>query len=141
MVFSLSPFAPEKLVLQDGFGPVPSCVRPLIHQTQAESSAFLPLSTKTSTYIPSTTIGLAPNLSDHAIACRWRSLPRVRWHSACNIPLSTMRYVKRKNTKPRFELSTDSSIRTRQHVLSAREKSARYAREFSFARCQDAAGA
>ena len=30
----------------------------------------------------------------HAFACRWRSLPRVRWHSACNMPLSRMRYVK-----------------------------------------------
>ena len=74
-------------------------------------SAFLPLPTKASTYIPSTDIGLAPNLHGHAIACRWRSLPRVRWHSACsNIPLSTVRYVKRrKNTMPRFEQSTDSS--------------------------------
>ena len=60
-MFSLSLFAPEKLVLRDGFGPVPSCVRPLILQTQAESSAFMPLSTKAFTYLPSTTIGLAPN--------------------------------------------------------------------------------
>ena len=28
------------------------------------------------------TIGLVPSLSGHAIAYRWRSLPRVRWHRA-----------------------------------------------------------
>ena len=49
---------------------------------------------------------------------------------------------KEKNTKPRFEISTAySSIGARQNFLSAREKSALFAREFSFARCQDAAGA
>ena len=75
----------------------------------------LVLPTKASTYIPPTATGLAPILSDHAIACLWCSLPRVRWHSACTIPLSTMRYVKRKNTKPRFKLSkTVFLIRARQ---------------------------
>ena len=49
---------------------------------------------------------------------------------------------KKINTKPRFELSTeDSSIRARQYSQPARGKSARYAREFSFARCHDEAGA
>ena len=71
----------------------------------ATLSLNLVLSTKASTYIPPTAIGLAPNLSGHGIACRWRSLPRIRWHNACNIPLSTMHYVKRKNTKPRYKLS------------------------------------
>ena len=50
-------------------------------------------------------------------------------------------YKKKTNTKPRFELSIDSSTRARQHSLSARGKSARYAREFSFARCDDATDA
>ena len=71
----------------------------------ATLSLNLVLSTKASTYIPPTAKGLVPNLSGRGIACRWRSLPRVRWHNACNIPLSTMRYVKRKNTKTRFKLS------------------------------------
>ena len=48
---------------------------------------------------------------------------------------------KKENTKPRFELSTDSSIKARRNFLSARGKRARYAREFSFARCHDAVGA
>ena len=47
----------------------------------------------------------------------------------------------KKNTKPRFELSRDSSIRARQYSQPARGKSARYAREFGFARCHDEAGA
>ena len=47
----------------------------------------------------------------------------------------------KENTKHRFEVGTDSSIKARQHFLSARGKSARYAREFSFARCHDATGA
>ena len=42
-------------------------------------------------------------------------LPRVQWHSACNILSPTMRYVKRKqNTKPRFERSTDSIMQVRE---------------------------
>ena len=32
--------------------------------------------------LPSTAIGSVPNLSGHAIAYRWRSLPRVRRHKA-----------------------------------------------------------
>ena len=48
---------------------------------------------------------------------------------------------KEKITKPRFELSTDSSGRVRHHSLPARGRSARYARELSFARCHDEAGA
>ena len=42
------------------------------------------------------------------------------------------------NTKPKFELSIDRSIGIRQHSLPARGKSARYSREFSFARYHDA---
>ena len=39
--------------------------------------------------------------------------------------------------KPRFELST---VQSHQDLLPTRGKSARYAREFSFARCHDEAG-
>ena len=42
------------------------------------------------------------------------------------------------NAKPRFELST---VQSHQDLLPTRGKSARYAREFSFARCHDEAGA
>ena len=41
-MFSLSPFAPEELVLRDGFGLVPSCVRPLILQTNQVLSCRFP---------------------------------------------------------------------------------------------------
>ena len=68
----------------------------------------LVLPTKASTYIPPTATGLATILSDHAIACLWCSLPRVRWHSACTIPLSTMRYVKRKKYKAQIQTKQDS---------------------------------
>ena len=46
-----------------------------------------------------------------------------------------------KVAKPRFELITDSSSRAREHSVPARGRSAHYAREFSFARCHDEAGA
>ena len=63
-IFSLSPFAPENLVSRDRFGsPVPH--QPAHLRTQAESP-----------YV----IGSVPSLSGHAIAYRWRSLPRVRRH-------------------------------------------------------------
>ena len=49
--------------------------------------------------------------------------------------------VKReRSVKPRFELSTDSSRRDSQHSLPARGRSARYARELSFAKYYDGAG-
>ena len=52
---------------------------------------------------------------------------RKQWHSI----------FKEKIAKLRFELSTDSSGRVRHHSLLARGRSARYAREFSFARYHD----
>ena len=33
-------------------------------------------------FLPPHTIGSVPSLSGHAVAYRWRSLPRVRWHKA-----------------------------------------------------------
>ena len=33
-------------------------------------------------FLPAHTVGSVPSLSGHAIAYRWRSLPRVRWHRA-----------------------------------------------------------
>ena len=45
------------------------------------------------------------------------------------------------NTKPRFKLSTDSSIRGRQRPLQGHGKSARYVGGYSFASCHHEAGA
>ena len=71
---SLSPFAPENLVSRDGFG----SRQPAHLHTQAESVAYL----RDSCRFPPYAIGSVPSLSDHAIAYRWRSLPRVRRHRA-----------------------------------------------------------
>ena len=78
-------FVPENLVSQDGFGsPVPRQPGHLL--TQAESGAYL----RNSSLVPRRrpfmkppyVIGSVPSLSGHAIAYRWRSLPRVRRHGA-----------------------------------------------------------
>ena len=88
MNISLSPFAPENLVSRDGFGsPVPR--QPAHLHTQAESAwcllaGFLPISAAATIYLfePPDAIGSVPSLSGHAIAYRWRSLPRVHRHRA-----------------------------------------------------------
>ena len=87
MNISLSPFAPENLVSRDGFGsPVPR--QPAHLHTQAESGAYLRDSSRVPrrrpfTYFkPPYAIGSVPSLSGHAIAHRWRSLPRGRRHRA-----------------------------------------------------------
>ena len=87
MSFSLSPFAPENLVSRDGFGcPVPR--QPAHLHTQAESGAYLRDSSRVPRrrpficFKPLYTIGSISSLSGHAVAYRWRSLPRVRRHRA-----------------------------------------------------------
>ena len=87
MNISLSAFAPENLVSRDGFGrPVPR--QPAHLHTQAESSAYLRGSSRFPRrhpfiyFKPPYAIGAVPSLSSHAIAYRWRSLPRVRRHKA-----------------------------------------------------------
>ena len=82
-----SPFAPKNLVSRDGFGrPVPR--QPAHLHTQAESGDYLRDSSRVPRWRPFISlkppyiIGLVPSLSGHAIAYRWRSLPRVRRHSA-----------------------------------------------------------
>ena len=87
MNISLSAFAPENLVSRDGFGsPVPR--QPAHLHTQAESGAYLRDSSRVPRrrpfiYLkPPYAIGSIPSLSGHAIAYRWRSLPRVRRHRA-----------------------------------------------------------
>ena len=87
MNISLSAFTPENLVSRDGFGsPVPR--QPAHLHTQAESSAYLRDSSRVPRprpfiYLkPPYASGSVPSLSRHAIAYRWRSMPRVRRHGA-----------------------------------------------------------
>ena len=80
---SLSTIAPENLASRDGFGSLVPRQPGHLH-TQAESGAYLRDSSRvprqrTFIYLkPPYAIGSVPSLSDHSIACRWRSLPRVR---------------------------------------------------------------
>ena len=76
---------PENLVSRDGFSrPVPR--QPAHLHTQAESGACLRDSSRVPRrrpfMKPPYAIGSVPSLWGHAIAYRWRSLPRVRRHSA-----------------------------------------------------------
>ena len=81
----LSPCVPENLISRAGFShPVPR--QPAHLHTQAESGAFLRdysrVPRRRLFMKPPYAIGSAPSLSGHAIAYRWRSLPRVRRHRA-----------------------------------------------------------
>ena len=81
----MSPCVPENLVSRDGFSrPIPR--QPAHLHTQAESGAYLRDSSRVPRRRPSMkppyAIGSVPCLSGHAIAYRWRSLPRVRRHRA-----------------------------------------------------------
>ena len=85
MNISLSPCVPENLVSRDGFSrPVPR--QPAHLHTQAESGAYLRDSSRVPRrrpfMKPTYATGSVPSLSGHAIAYRWRSLPRVRRHRA-----------------------------------------------------------
>ena len=85
--YFLSPCVPENLVSRDGFSrPVPR--QPAHLHTQAESGAYLRDSSRVPRrrpfMKPPYAIGSVPSLSGHAIAYRWRSLPRVRRHRASN---------------------------------------------------------
>ena len=84
---ALSAFVPENLVSRDRFGsPVPR--QPAHLHTQAESGAYLRDSSRVPRrrpfiqFKPAYAIGPVPSLSGHAIAYRWRSLPRVHRHGA-----------------------------------------------------------
>ena len=85
--FSLSPFAPSRLSIwsRKTSSAVPSHVSPLFLHTQAESGAYSRDSFRFPRrwpHIPPTATGSVPSLSGHAIAYRWRSLPRVLRHGA-----------------------------------------------------------
>ena len=98
MSISLSPLAPENLVSQNGFGsPVPR--QPAHLHTQAEygvylwDSARVPRRASIYLFKPPYTIGSVPSLSGRAIACRWRSQPRVRRHRASKSQDSSKRVL------------------------------------------------
>ena len=103
MNVSLSAFAPENLVSRDGFGsPVPR--QPAHLHTQAESAAYFRDSSRVPRrrpfiYLkPPCAIGSVPSLSGHAIAYRWRALPRVRRHRASKPQGSSERVLPRQVT-------------------------------------------
>ena len=85
MNIPLSPYVPENLVSRDGFSrPVPR--QPAHLHTQAGAGAYLRDSSRVPRgrpfMKPPYDIGSVLNLSGHANAYRWRSLPRVRRHRA-----------------------------------------------------------
>ena len=92
----LSPCVPENLVSRDGFSrPVPR--QPAHLHTQAESGAYLRDSSRVPRrrpfMKPPYAIGSVPSSSGHAIAYRWRSLPRVRRHRASKPQSSSERVL------------------------------------------------
>ena len=100
MKISLSAFVTENLISRDGFGsPVPR--QPAHLHTQAESGAYLrdfsrfPRRRPFIHLIPPYAFGSVPCLSSHAIAYRWRSLPRVRRHGASKPQGSSERVLPR----------------------------------------------
>ena len=89
MNISLSAFAPENLVSRDGFSrPVPRQAAHLHTQAESINSAYSRDSSRVPRRRPFVYLKLpyaiesVPSLSGHAIAYRWRSLPRVRRHMA-----------------------------------------------------------
>ena len=81
----LSPCVLENLVSRNGFSR-PDPRQPSHLYTQAESGAYLRDSSRVPRgrpfMKPPYAIGSVPSLSGHAIAYRWRSLPRVSRHRA-----------------------------------------------------------
>ena len=91
-------FAPENLVSRDGCGsPVPR--QPALLHTQAESGAYLRDSSRVPRRRPFIyfktlyVIESVPSLSGHAVAYRWRSLPRVRRYRATKYQGSSERVL------------------------------------------------
>ena len=82
MNISLSPFAPENYS-QDGFGhPVPRQPANSPHPGSSRDSSRFPRRRPFIYLKLPYAIGSVPSLSGHAIAYRWRSLPKVRRHRA-----------------------------------------------------------
>ena len=95
---SLSAFAPENLVSRDGFGSlVPR--QPVHFHAQAEFGAYFRDSSRVPRrrpfiyFKPPYAIGSIPSLSGHAIAYRWRLLPRVCRHRTIKLQGSSQRVL------------------------------------------------
>ena len=96
MNIPLSPCVPENFVSRDEFScPVPR--QPAHLHTQAEPGAYLRDSSRVPRrrpfMKPPYAIGSVPSLSGHAVAYRWRSLPRVRRHRASKLQGSPERVL------------------------------------------------
>ena len=96
MNIPLSPCGPENLVSRCGFMS-PVLRQPAHLHTQAESGVYLRDSSRVPQWCPYMkppyAIGSDPSLSGHAIAYRWRSLPRVRRHRASKLQGSSERVL------------------------------------------------
>ena len=98
MNIPLSPCVPENLVSRDGFSRLVPRQSADLH-TQAESGAYLRDASRVPRrrpfiYLkPPYAIGSVPSLSGHAIAYRWRSLPRVRRQRASKAQGSSERVL------------------------------------------------
>ena len=106
MNIPLSPCVPESLASRDVFS------RPVTHQpahlhTLDDSGAYLRDSSRVPRrhplMKPPYAIGSVPSLSGHAIAYRWRSLPRVRRHRASKLQGSSERVL-------RWQVTTDQQL-------------------------------
>ena len=105
----LSPCVPENLVSRDEFSrPVPR--QPAHLHTKAEPGAYLRDSSRVPRrrpfMKPPYTIGSVPSLSGHAIAYRWRSLPRVRRQRASKPQGSSERMLPWQTTMDQFTFAS-----------------------------------
>ena len=106
MNIPLSPCVPESLASRDGFSR-PVTRQPAHLHTLADSGAYLRDSSRVPRrhplMKPPYAIGSVPSLSGHAIAYRWRSLPRVRRHRASKLQGSSERVL-------RWQVTTDQQL-------------------------------
>ena len=104
--FPLTPFAPENLILRDRFDSSVPRQSANFH-TQAEFGAYLwdpsqvPRRRPFIYFKPPYAIGSVPSFSGHAIAYRWRLLPRVRRHRASKPRCSFKRVLPGQDTMDR----------------------------------------
>ena len=124
MTISRSPYVPDNLVSRNGFSrPVPRQAAHL--HTQAESGAYLRDSSRVPRRRPCVkppyAIGSVPSLSGHAIAHRWRSLPKVRRHRASKPQGSSERVLPWQVTMDQLICGTKPPISNPPRVRSSRQ--------------------
>ena len=95
MNISLFAFMSENLVSRDGFGsPVPRQPAHLLVRLDLVLTYGIPPEFRGGVHMkPPYAIGSVPSFSGHAIAYRWRSLPRVRRHRANKPQVSSERVL------------------------------------------------